>query len=121
MKAPPPIVLASILTDPARRAALHWEPFREGIEVAWIYQHGDDGPAAAFLRYHPGAQVPAHDHVAYEHILVLEGAQEDDNGRYGAGTVMISRPGSSHAVASPEGCLVLAFWERPVRFRNTEE
>ena len=121
MKAPPPIVLAGVLTDPERRAALHWEPFREGIEVSWIYQHGDDGPAAAFLRYHPGANVPPHDHIAYEHILVLEGSQEDDRGRYGAGTVLISQPGSSHAVASPEGCVVLAFWERPVQFRKTED
>lgn len=120
MTALPPIVLAGVLSDPDRRRALRWEPFREGIEVSWIYREDGDGPSAAFLRYHPGAAVPAHDHVGYEHILVLEGAQEDGNGRYGAGTVLISRPGSGHAVASPQGCLVLAIWERPVRFRNSE-
>jgi anti-sigma factor ChrR (cupin superfamily) len=47
---------------------------------------------------------------------VLEGAQEDERGRYRAGTMVINPPGSRHRVASPEGCLVLVIWERPNEF-----
>ena len=35
------------------------------------------GRAAAMLRYAPNAEVPLHEHDGYEHIFVLEGAQED--------------------------------------------
>jgi anti-sigma factor ChrR (cupin superfamily) len=95
-----------------------WEPFREGVRIHRLYG-GDssEGPAAALLRYEPGARVPAHEHTGHEHILVLSGAQQDHRGRYQAGSVVVNPPGSVHAVSSPEGCLVLAIWERPVRFR----
>lgn len=111
-----PVSLAGVLTDPARWATLGWEPFRKGIEISWLYRNGEDGPAAAFLRYAPGAAVPEHEHVGFEHILVLEGAQIDENGEHAAGALVINPPGTHHSVQSPEGCLVLAIWERPVRF-----
>ncbi|WP_029007461.1 cupin domain-containing protein [Azospirillum halopraeferens] len=95
---------------------LVWEPFREGIAVSWIYRTGAGGPAAAFLRYDPGAAAPHHVHDGYEHILVLEGSQEDARGRYPAGSFVVNPPGTGHTVSSPEGCLVLIVWERPVRF-----
>jgi hypothetical protein len=31
-----------------------------------------------------------------------------------AGSMLISEPGTAHAVSSEEGCVVLAIWERPV-------
>lgn len=95
---------------------LAWQPFRDGIEAAWLYQNGAHGPAAAYLRYQPGAQVPLHWHAGYEHVFVLEGSQSDASGRYAAGSVLISPPGSSHQVTSEEGCIVLVVWERPVVF-----
>lgn len=103
-----------LLTDPAVRAALAWEPFRAGIEAAWLRRAQDGGSAAALLRYAPGATVPAHRHPGWEQILVLEGSQQDENGRYEAGCVVFNPPGTVHSVASPEGCVVLAIWERPV-------
>jgi len=51
-----------------------------------------------------------------EYIHVLSGSQQDEKGIYPAGTVVINRTGSKHSVASPEGCVVLAIWEVPVRF-----
>lgn len=95
---------------------LAFAPFRDGIEIAWLYRNGEHGPAAAFLRYAPGARVPRHLHAGYEHVLVLEGAQSDQNGRHAAGTLVVNPPGTSHSVASEEGCLVLIIWERPVVF-----
>jgi len=111
-----PVSLAGVLTDPAHRAARGWEPFRDGIEISWLYRDAEDGPAAAFLRYAPGAVVPEHEHMGYEHILVLEGAQTDEYGEHAVGALVINPPGTRHSVHSPGGCLVLAIWERPVRF-----
>jgi anti-sigma factor ChrR (cupin superfamily) len=94
---------------------LAWEPFRLGIRVHWLYRTGDGGPEAALLRYEPGAAVPLHEHGGWEHILVLAGAQSDGSAVYGEGALMISAPGTRHAITSAEGCVVLALWHSPVR------
>jgi anti-sigma factor ChrR (cupin superfamily) len=94
---------------------LPWEPFRSGIRVHWLYRTGEGGAEAALLRYEPGAIVPNHEHVGWEHILVLAGAQSDGAARYAEGALLISPPGSCHAISSPEGCVVLAVWQHPVR------
>ena len=96
--------------------AWSWQPFREGIEQVPLHEATPSGLRAALLRYAAGARVPAHEHVGYEYILVLEGAQEDERGCYPAGTLLVNPPGSRHAVRSAGGCVVLAIWERAVRF-----
>ena len=109
-----PMVLADVRAsagDPARR----WEPFREGIEISRLYTN-PGGPSAAFLRYAPGASLERHEHTGYEHIFVLSGAQRDESGEHSAGAVVIHPPGTSHAVESREGCVVLALWEKPAVF-----
>lgn len=93
---------------------LTWEPFRPGVTICRLYDEGQQGSSAALLKYDPGATVPAHSHTGYEHILVLSGAQSDYQGTHKAGTLVINLPNSSHQVASEEGCIVLAIWERPV-------
>ena len=93
-----------------------WEDFRPGVSVKWLYRDKSTGASAALLRYDPGAKIPRHEHVGYEHILVLDGEQCDDNGCYGAGTFVINRPDDAHSVSSPKGCVVLITWERGVRF-----
>ena len=57
--------------------AYAWEPFRPGVEIARVYGDGQSGPAAALLRYAPGARVPAHDHLDYEHIIVVSPAHRE--------------------------------------------
>jgi anti-sigma factor ChrR (cupin superfamily) len=93
-----------------------WMPFRPGVQVQWLYRMNDDGPAAALLRYEPGASIPTHEQLGYEHILVLDGAQSDEHGTYPAGTLVVNRPHSVHQVASDNGCVVLIIWEKGVRF-----
>jgi nicotinamidase-related amidase/quercetin dioxygenase-like cupin family protein len=105
--------LGAIAADPRRIA---WRPFRPGVEIHVLYQTDGDGPAAVLLRYAPGAGVPRHLHQGHEHILVLAGSQEDERGRYRAGELVVNPPASAHTVTSAEGCVVLAVWERPVRF-----
>jgi anti-sigma factor ChrR (cupin superfamily) len=96
--------------------AVTWEPFSDGLDISWLYRTGDDGPAAALLRYAPGARVGFHRHAGYEHALVLQGSQSDGNGRHRAGTLVVNPPGTAHDVVSEEGCIALLIWERPVIF-----
>lgn len=108
-----PYDLRRIAEDPA---SVEWRPFRPGVQTVPLYDVGGGGPSAALLRYAPGASVPRHLHVGHEHLIILAGAQEDERGRYAAGTAIINLPGSSHSVRSPEGCVALLIWEKPVRF-----
>jgi anti-sigma factor ChrR (cupin superfamily) len=97
-------------------ARVKWRPFFPGVEIHRLYENGPDGPRAALLRFAPGGRVPLHEHVGYEHILVLSGSQVDENSRADAGSVIINPPGTSHSVLSERGCMVLAIYERPVKF-----
>jgi anti-sigma factor ChrR (cupin superfamily) len=90
--------------------------FRDGIDIHRLYGDGKDGPSAAVLQYRPGGRAPLHEHPGFEHVLMLEGSQEDERGTYGAGTLAINPPGSRHSVWSPNGCTALLIWEKPVRF-----
>ena len=92
-----------------------------GVDILPLYGPGSDNSpsgvsnsSAALIRYQPGAKVPPHRHIGYEHIIVLEGAQSDDSGDYEKGTCVMNPPGTSHAVSSAKGCLVLAIWNRPI-------
>jgi anti-sigma factor ChrR (cupin superfamily) len=74
------------------------------------------GPSAALLRFQPGASVPMHEHLGYEHILVLKGTQQDTLSFASPGTFIVNPPGTRHRVESEHGCIVLAIYEQPVRF-----
>lgn len=91
---------------------LSFEQFREGVEIHHIRQ---GSPAVAILKYAPGASVPKHLHTGLETILVLEGAQSDEFGTYGAGSLVLNPRGTIHSVWSDDGCAVLIQWERPVQ------
>ena len=78
------------------------------------------GPTAALIRFRKDGNVPAHTHAGYEHIIVLAGTQRDQNGTAAAGTLIINPPGTQHSVTSEAGCIVLAIYERPVKFLPLE-
>lgn len=107
---------AELLQRAAQPDQLAWQPLRPGVDCHTLYGRPGEGPAAALLRYAPGASVPLHRHLGHEHILVLEGSQRDANGVYPAGTLLVSPPRSRHAVISDEGCLVLAIWSGALDF-----
>ena len=102
------------------RDALAWEPYgsdgRANVQIHRLYddRHDGKGPAAALLRYLPGARVPTHLHQGHELILVLEGELINDAGTHGPGTLEICPPGNSHALGSDKGCVFLVVWEQPV-------
>ncbi len=93
-----------------------WEPFRPGVMAHWLYKEPDGGPAAVLLRYEPGARVPEHEHVGYEHIYVLQGDQFDERGTYPAGSFIINPPGTRHSPGSKSGCVALLIYEKAVKF-----
>ena len=106
-----PLVLPNLVAGAWRNA--DFRPFREGVEICWLHP-GD--PGVALLRYQPNAAVPRHRHTGLETIVVLDGAQSDERGRYPAGTVVLNPEGTEHSVWSDEGCVVLIQWDRPVEF-----
>jgi anti-sigma factor ChrR (cupin superfamily) len=115
--APKPIVMTDMMALADNADTLEWQAFREGVDRYQIYgTMGAPGPSACLLRYAPGARVARHAHVGYEHIFVLAGGQTDDNGHLATGTLLISPPGTDHAIVSHEGCIVLAIYEAPVSF-----
>ncbi len=93
-----------------------WQPFRDGADIYRLYGDGDTGPTAALIRFRAEGKVPLHEHQGYEHIFVLSGSQRDQNSTAGAGTLMINPPGTHHSVVSEAGCIVLAIYEKPVKF-----
>ncbi len=109
-----PLVIPDL---PSRFTDLHFEPFRDGVDIHYVKR---GAPAVALLRYAPGARVPRHRHTGLESILVLEGEQSDERGTYPAGSFVLNPEGSSHSVWSETGCVVLIQWERPVEFLNKD-
>jgi anti-sigma factor ChrR (cupin superfamily) len=113
-----PIRLDSLFEIARHQHELPWQFFRPGIEIYPLSQNPKTQSQVALLRYQPGATVPRHQHPGYEHIVVLSGTQQDERGEYKAGTLVINTPESEHWVVSPEGCIVLIFWEKPVVFQD---
>jgi len=102
--------------------SLDWQPYgadqRRGVEIVRLYDTRSidpQGPAAALLRYSPGARVARHLHSGHELIYVLHGELIDDAGTHPAGSLEVCPPGSAHALASEKGCIFLVVWEQPVR------
>ena len=112
----PPVVLPGLLQAAQNPDAVEWEPFCPGVQRSWLFRTPPDGPSAALIRFAPGARVPLHEHTASEYILVLSGSQEDENGTTTAGTLIHNPAGTRHRIHSADGCVVLAIYERPVRF-----
>jgi urea transporter len=112
-----PIVLSGLLDHAKKlRETGDWKPFRPGVYALWLYDEGGGGAAAVLLRYEPGAQVALHEHVGYEHVLILEGEQSDEAGTYPAGSFVINPPGTKHSPRSAAGCVALLIYEKAVRF-----
>lgn len=81
-----------------------WRPRGEGLSILPLYDNADNGERVFLIRFAPGARVDHDDHPAGEEVFVLEGALEDEHGRYPKGTWLRCPAGSSHAPFSAEGC-----------------
>lgn len=109
-------IIPNILTHAKQIPAENWQPLNPGVEISYIYKDEATGAAAAFIRYAPGTRVRPHQHLGYEHIIVLEGEQSDDNYAYVQGSLAIQPPTTQHEIKSVSGCVVLAIWTGPLKF-----
>lgn len=110
------LVWKDLLTKDFDDPSFVWQDFRDGVDMIPLYEDSAQGCSSALLRYHPGAEIPRHLHVGTEFLLILRGSQTDERGHYTAGSFLINPTNSSHEIISKEGCIVLAVWEKPVRF-----
>jgi anti-sigma factor ChrR (cupin superfamily) len=114
------LILTDLATIPHRLDEFAWEPLVPGVERSPLHQDAAGHTKLALLRYASGATVPEHLHAGMEYIQILAGSQQDERGVYRAGTLLVSFPGSSHRIASPDGCVALAIWESPVCFVSSD-
>jgi len=112
----PRLTLKNLFNIAEWQEEIPWQPFREGVDIHRLYGDGMHGPTAALIRFREAGRVPIHEHTGYEHILVLAGTQRDNNGTTAAGSLIISPPGTRHSIVSEPGCIVLAIYEKPVKF-----
>ena len=111
----PRIELNNLFSIAKWQDTIPWLPFKDNFEIHRLYGDGISGPTAALLRCRKSGPLPVHQHVGYEHILMLTGFERDQNGVSHKGTLTINPPGSSHQVVSDAGSIVLAIWENPVK------
>lgn len=112
------VILKNLFSIKDWQDQIAWEPFRDKVDIHWLYRSGEIGPASALIRFHPGGAVNMHEHPGFEHILILTGSQQDENGLLEAGSLMVHPPGTQHSITSEEGCIVLAIYEKRVHFTS---
>lgn len=101
-------------------AKMDWvaSPARE-VDRRMLYRVGGEvARATSIVRYAAGSVFPSHTHTGGEEILVLDGIFEDEHGRFPAGSYFRNPPGTSHAPASVDGCIIFVkLWQ----FREGDE
>ena len=76
----------------------------EGAAVMPLFERGSE--RVALLKLAPGTRLGRHEHPGGEETFVLDGALEDEFGRYPKSAWLRHPPGSAHAPFSEEGCLL---------------
>lgn len=99
--------------------ALKWRTLWPGVQSFSLRGLTDEGQVN-LIRLRPGMAMPDHTHAGEEHTLVLQGAFEDETGRYGVGDVAIADESLRHRpVADGAGpCLCLYVVDAPLRFTS---
>ncbi|AMY71396.1 ChrR family anti-sigma-E factor [Frigidibacter albus] len=99
-------------------AAVRWRPVGMGVRQA-ILRSGP-GATARLLYIPAGSAVPDHSHRGRELTLVLQGAFQDEDGRFGPGDIEIADQAVQHTPTAEPGqpCICLAATDAPLRFRS---
>lgn len=74
--------------------------------IAVLPLHGFGSERVSLVRWAANTRFTPHLHPGGEEIFVLDGAVEDEEGRYTAGSWLRNPPGSQHMPFSLEGCLL---------------
>ena len=89
-----------VRVDTARAA---WQPGASaGVSEVPLYRRGTE--RVRLVRLAPGARIPRDEQPGGEEILVLDGAFEDEQVRYGKGTWLRSPAGDGRAMFARDGC-----------------
>jgi putative transcriptional regulator len=99
--------------------ALKWRTLWPGVQTFSLRGLTDEGQVN-LIRLRPGMAMPDHTHAGDEHTLVLQGAFEDETGRYSVGDVAIADESLRHRpMADSTGpCLCLYVVDAPLRFTS---
>lgn len=84
--------------------AAKWDAGDVGVSTLPLHAFGHE--RVVLERWAEGTHLSPHAHARGEEMLVLEGAFEDEEGVYPAGTWLRSPPGSRHAPFTHTGCVV---------------
>ena len=86
-----------------RRGDWHPGP-ADGISVLALHDFGAE--RVVLQRWRPDARLGSHRHAGGAEVLVLDGAWEDEFGRYPAGTWLRLPAAGAHAPHTADGCLL---------------
>ena len=89
-----------------------------GIEMKVLMDDKVTGMMTTLTRLAPGAVLPDHTHAGIEQSWVIEGTLQDHEGSVTAGNFVWRPAGSRHVANSPDGCLVLGFFQKPNTFHD---
>jgi len=125
-KTPKTAISADEHSHIVRPAAMEWQKTRfPGCEAKTLLFDRSTGLMTALMRFAPGAVLPDHEHVKVEQTYVLEGKLVDKEGpaqglEVGPGEFVWREPGSRHVAWCPEGGLMLAIFQVPNKFFETD-
>jgi anti-sigma factor ChrR (cupin superfamily) len=114
--------LAPLASRFVRTEELPWEKTRfSGVETKTLFLDKRHGLVTVLLRMAPGAILPDHEHVLVEQTYMLEGRLVDKEGtevgaEVGPGDFVWRPAGSRHAAYTPEGGLMIAVFQIPNKF-----
>lgn len=96
-----------------------WQPTRwPGVETKVLMEDKATGMVTSLTRLAPGAELPDHTHVGIEQSYVISGSLVDYEGACTAGNFVWRKAGSRHSAHSPDGCVVLGFFQQPNTFHD---
>lgn len=119
---PDPIIVDQVLPAPLRAATgsdlngVAWRSIGRGVKQAII--HDDEHGTARLLAIPGGVEMPHHSHRGVELTLVLQGAFQDEDGRYGRGDLEEADQDTHHTPVAEMGetCICLIATDGRLKF-----
>jgi len=94
-----------------------WMPIGAGAALKPLPKVADPGERLFLIRAQSGCYMPEHGHTGMERLVVISGAFEDDQGRYGPGDLVERGPDDRHRPLAfgGETCLCLSASDGPIK------